>query len=80
MDILQYLDWGIAAVFALCMFLVCRHLIIQMRQDRVFMEDRLIQTIHDYNQTIRDFTVAKIANTQVLSELTTWLKAKNGQS
>ena len=78
MDIFQYLDWGIAAVFAVCMFLVYRRLGSQMRDDRKYMEDRLTGVIGNYHEDFRDHTEAKEKNTQVLTELITWLKAKNG--
>lgn len=78
MGILQYLDWGIAAIFAFGMFAVCRQLIMQMRHDRVFMEDRLTKVTEDYNEVVQSHTEAKIKNTAALTELTTWLKARNG--
>lgn len=78
MNIFQYLDWGIAAVFAVCMFLVYRRLGSQMRDDRKYMEDRLTQVTKDYNEVVHNHTEAKVKNTQALTELITWLKAKNG--
>ena len=62
---------GIAGVLAVLMFLAYRYLVNQMHDDRKFMEDRLTQVIGDYNKAFKD-------NTQVLIEVLTWLKAKNG--
>lgn len=75
MDLIQYIGsiGGIAGVLALFMFLTYRSLVAQMREDRKFMEDRQGKTIESYNEAVS-------ANTRVLSELFTWLKAKNGHN
>jgi len=80
MDVLEYIGsiGGIAGVLAVLMFLQYRHLVNQMRDDRRFMEDRLTQVITDYNQACYSTRDTLLENTKVLSELTTWLKAKNG--
>jgi len=70
---IEYLDLGIAGVLAVALFFFLRHLVAQMRQDRVFMEDRLTNVINGYNDAIKAFTEASV-------ELITWLKAKNGKS
>ena len=73
MDLIQYIGsiGGIAGVLAFLIFMAYRHLVSQMRIDRKYMEDRLTQIISEYNRT-------SIDNTRVLTELITWLKAKNG--
>ena len=43
----------------------------QMRQDRIFMEDRLSKVIESYNSTVT-------ANTTITTELVVWLKSRNG--
>ena len=78
MAILQFLDWGIAALFAICMFLVYRRLVSQMRDDRKYMEDRLTGVITNYHEDSKEQAESKMKNTQVLTELITWLKARNG--
>jgi len=69
---IEYLDLGIAGVLAVALFFFLRHLVGQMRQDRVFMEDRLTNVISGYNDAIKAFTEAAV-------ELITWLKARNGK-
>ena len=73
MSILEYIGsiGGVGGVLAFLMFLAYRYLVRQMREDRKYMEDRLTQIIEAYNTTTSD-------NTKVLTELITWLKAKNG--
>jgi len=75
MSIIEYIGsiGGVAGVLAVIMFLAYRHLVNQMRQDRMFMEDRLTGFITNYNDAVKE-------NTKVLSELFTWLKAKNGHN
>ncbi len=62
---------GVGAVFAVLMFLVYRQTIRQMREDRKYFEDRMSDLTTDYNNTTTE-------NTKVLTELFTWLRAKNG--
>jgi hypothetical protein len=69
---------GIGAIFAFLLFLVYQNTVKQLREDRKFMEDRLTGVIAEYNTTCRDSQSASIELTRVFSELTTWLKAKNG--
>ena len=73
MDFIQYIGsiGGIGGVLAVLMWLMVRHLVSQMREDRKFMEDRLTDIINNYNKTISD-------STRATTELITWLKAKNG--
>lgn len=75
MDIIEYIGsiGGIAGVLAVLMFFV-------YRQDRKSMEDRLTGLTDDYNKMAQERTEALIKHTQVLSELITWLKAKNGHN
>ena len=74
---LGILEWiagvgGIGAVFAVVMFFVYRMTIKQQREDRKYMEDRMSQILGEYNKAVQE-------NTKILSELFTWLKAKNGK-
>jgi len=73
MDLLQYIGsiGGITGVLALLIFMAYRYLVHQMREDRKYMEDRLTKIIDAYNE-------AATNNTRVLTELITWLRAKNG--
>ena len=68
MDVIQYIGsiGGIAGVLAFCMFLV-------YRQDRKYTEERLTKLLEEDQTTRAD-------NTKVLSELITWLRARNGSS
>lgn len=68
----EFLDLGIAGVLAVALFFFLRNLVQQMRQDRMFMEDRLTGVIKDYNEAIKAFTEAAV-------ELITWLKTRNGK-
>ena len=43
----------------------------RLRQDRIFMEERLDKVLSSYAEKMEK-------NTQVLSELIIWLKARNG--
>jgi len=74
----EFLDLGIAGVLAVALFFFLRHLVSQMRQDRMFMEDRLTKIIDNYHEDIKanSETTSKFAG--ILSELYTWLKDKNG--
>lgn len=69
MDITQLLvgTGGIAGILAVFIFYLVR----QMRTDRKFMEDRLTKII-EADQESRE------KHTTVLTELITWLKARNG--
>lgn len=69
---------GIGAVFAVIMFFIYRQTIRQMRDDRKYMEDRLTAIINENFKIRERSTDAIIKHIQVLSELITWLKAKNG--
>ena len=68
---IDFLDLGVAAVFGVALFFFLRHLVQQMRQDRIFMEERMMKIVEGYNGAMKDFR-------ETLSELTIWLKAKNG--
>ena len=69
---------GVAGILSLMIFLMYRKMVDQMRQDRVFMEDRLTKVIAEYNTVCRENNDSIIKHTQVLTELIVWLKAKNG--
>ncbi len=73
MGMIEYIGsiGGILGVFGYLIFLAYRNTVSQMRQDRVFMEDRLSLIINAYNATSTE-------NTKVLTELIIWLRAKNG--
>ena len=64
-------NFGLGAVFAGVMFVIYRGLVKQLRQDRMFMEDRQNKVIEDYRTSVNE-------NTKILNELLVWLKAKNG--
>lgn len=73
---IDFLQWigaigGVGAVFAVMMFLVNRQTNKTMRDDRKYMEDRMSDCLDNYNKSVTD-------NTKILSELYTYLKAKNG--
>lgn len=69
---IDFLDLGVAALLGVALFFFLRHLVAQMRQDRIFMEERMMKVVEGYNEAMRDFREA-------LSELTIWLKSKNGR-
>lgn len=71
--IIQYIGsiGGIAGVLAFLIFLAYRSNVAQTRLDRKFMEDRLTKIIESDQ-------VGRERNTQVLTELITYLKMKNG--
>lgn len=71
---------GIAGVLAFVMFACYRYLVKQMREDRKFMEDRLTSIIEDYNKVCNSHTEAMVEHTQVMTELITLLKYRNGHS
>lgn len=80
---IDFLQWigavgGIGAVFAILMFFVYRQTIKQMREDRKFMEERMVQLSDDYNERQQETNKSRDENTRVLAELYTYLKAKNG--
>jgi len=80
MSVLEYIGsiGGIAGVLAFLIFWAYRYLVNQMREDRKFMEDRLTHIIDEYNDVIRERNDVMMKHSQVLTELITWLKAKNG--
>ena len=69
---------GIAGIMAILIFFSYRYLVNQMREDRKFMEDRLSSIIKAYNDSCDKHQEAIVKNTQVLTELITWLKMRNG--
>jgi hypothetical protein len=73
MTFIQYVGsiGGVAGVLAVLIFWAYKNANIQAREDRKFMEDRL-SLIIKADQESRE------KNTQVLTELITWLKMKNG--
>jgi hypothetical protein len=80
MDFIQYVGsiGGIAGVLAALIFWSYRNMVTVMRQDRQFMEDRLTDILNDYNNVVKEQSEAMVKHTQVLTELITWLRAKNG--
>ena len=80
MDILQYLDWGIAGVLAGIIFLAYRNQVKQLRDDRKYMEDKMTGLITDYNKASKAQTDALVKHAAIQTELIFWLKAKNGHS
>lgn len=75
----EFLDLGIAGILAVALFFFLRHLVGQMRQDRKFMEDRMAMIIQQYHGDSEHRTKAQEDHTKVLSELKTWLEARNGR-
>lgn len=73
MDFLEFIGQigGIAGVFAVVMFLI-------YRQDKKDMESRMRDVIKDYNSVCNKHIDTMVKHTQVLTELITWLKHKNG--
>lgn len=80
MSLIEYIGsiGGIGGVLAFLIFLAYRYLVRQMRDDRKYMEDRLTGVLNDYNKASKSQQRATIKHTKVLTELITWLKAKNG--
>lgn len=70
---------GVGGVFAVILFWVYWLTVKQIRQDRKFMEDRLTQVLRDYNDSCRDNQKIIAEHNRVLTELMTWLKARNGK-
>ena len=74
--------WGMGAVFAVILFVilmrVMKHYTSQIREDRKFMEERMTKLTDDYNERMQETNRSRDDNTKVLTELITWLKAKNG--
>jgi hypothetical protein len=77
---IEYLDLGIAGILAIALFFFLRHLVAQMRQDRVFMEDRLTKIIDNYREDSKANAETTVKFAGILAELHTWLKARNGKS
>lgn len=73
MSVLEYIGsiGGVGGVLAVLLFLCYRHLGNTMRDDRKYMEDRQKAVLDDYRTAMTE-------NTKILTELFTWLKAKNG--
>lgn len=80
MSILEYIGsiGGVGAVLAVLIFWAYRYSVRQMREDRKYMEDRLTSVIIEYNKASKGQQRATIKHTKALTELITWLKAKNG--
>jgi hypothetical protein len=87
MGLIEYISsiGGIAGVLVAVMWRLVnsqtsqiKDLVVQMRQDRKFMEDRLTAVLGSYNSAIKERNQVQMAHTEVLRELTTWLKARNG--
>lgn len=58
---------------------IFRYLIHQIRSDRKFMEDRLTEVLANYNAILKDTHDATLRHAQAVTELTNWLKKKNGK-
>lgn len=91
MSIIEYVGsiGGIGGVLAFLIFMAYRYLVRQMREDRIasqsqiredrkYMEDRLTGIMGDYNKASKSQQRVTVKHTKVLTELITWLKAKNG--
>lgn len=78
-DLLQYLlNFGLGAVFAGIMFYIYRNTTRQMRSDRELMEVKLTQQNNQYNEVVRERNDVMLKFVAAITELTVWLKAKNG--
>jgi len=78
-DLLQYLlNFGLGAVFAGIMFYIYRNTTRQMRSDRELMEVKLTQQNDQYNEVVRERNDVMLKFVAAITELTVWLKAKNG--
>ena len=75
---IDFLDLGIAGMLCIALFFFLRHLVGQMRQDRAFMEDRMTNLIETYHEDCQNHMEVEREHTKVVSELKTWLQAKNG--
>lgn len=76
-------DWlagigGVGGILALVVFCSYMTQVKQMREDRKYMEDRMTGLLKDYNEACEKHADATNRNTQALSELTTYLRTKNG--
>ena len=73
MGLIEYVGsiGGVGAVFGVIILLIYRQTVKQMREDRKYTEDRMSDVLSAYNTNTKE-------NTKILSELYTWLKAKNG--
>jgi hypothetical protein len=86
MDFLQYVAslGGISAVFAVVMFWVYRQdrktSEQRQREDRDYMETKLIELIGEYNIVVRNRTEAVEQQTKIFMQLYTYLTMKNGHS
>jgi len=69
---------GIGGVLAFLMFLAFRTLATQMEKERQHSETRLTSLLKDYNDVCRGHTDSQVKHTQVLTELYTYLKMRNG--
>ena len=69
---------GIGGVLAVMMFFVYRQTNRQMRDDRKYTEDRMMKLTDDYNERQQETNKSRDDNTKILSELYTYLRAKNG--
>ena len=79
----DFLQWigaigGVGAVFAVLMFFVYRQTIKQQRDDRKYMEERMVKLTDDYNERMQETNKSRDENTKIQTELYTYLKAKNG--
>jgi len=76
----DFLDLGIAGVLAVALFFFLRHLVGQMRQDRMFMEDRMATLIEHYHQDSAQGRDISQQLAESVRGLKTWLEARNGKS
>jgi hypothetical protein len=79
LTILQYVGsvGGVAGILAVLIFFAYKYLVNQMREDRKFMEDRLTSLIMEYNKTCSNHEDAILKQTQVLTELITYLRLRD---
>lgn len=80
---MEFMQWiagvgGIGAVFGVIMVYVLLRVLKVMRKDRQFMEDRLTKLIDEGFELRRDSTAKSEKEAEVLTELITYLKLRNG--
>ena len=69
---------GVGAVMGFLIFLAYKYLVTQIQEDRKLSEARLTGLLKDYNEVCRQHNETQVKHTQVLAELYTYLKMRNG--
>ena len=69
---------GVGAVMGFLIFVCYKTLVKQMTEEREHSETRLTGLLKDYNEVCRQHSETQVKHTQVLTELYTYLKMRNG--